>query len=329
MKTHLIYFFAILRDTTFRRIGNYIAAHLAYLYSLLFNRPFLSRAPFAISVEPVRGCNLSCSGCPAGNTKGTEIKTIDPDLYRKTIDDVSQHTFYLQLWFQGEPLLHPEIDYLIKYSRIKGMFTVIATNGVLMNGSVCETLIGCGLQRIIVSMDVPGDDSSFSVGGNYQMVKQNIETLAKLKIKHKTSFPLIEAQMVVTSHNENHCETFRKDLRDAGADIIKLKSAWFADLNDPSLPVPIKNSRYRKNPDGTWSLRKSIRNKCSRIFTTMVVTFNGDVIPCCFDKNCIYVMGNINNEPLLKIWKNIVFRKFRKGILDDREKTGICNNCLS
>ena len=153
--------------------------------------------------------------------------------------------------------------------------------------------------------------------------------LALLKKKHKTSFPLIEAQMVVTSHNENDCDTFRNDMKKAGADIIKLKSAWFPDLNDPSLPVPIKNSRYRKNPDGTWSLRKSIRNKCSRIFTTMVVTFNGDIIPCCFDKNCSYVMGNINNKPLLKIWKNVVFRKFRKGILDDREKTGICNNCLS
>lgn len=329
MKTQLIYFFAVLKDTTFRRIANYIAMQIAYRHSLLFGRPFLPYAPVAISVEPVRGCNLSCGGCPAGNIKGADIKNINPDLFRKIIDEVSRHTFYLQLWFQGEPLLHPEIDYLIKYSRTKGMFTVIATNGILLNGSLCETLIRCGLHKIIVTIDVPGNKDSFSVGGNYKKGRENLEMLTNLKKKYKTSFPLIEAQMIVTSHNEKECDTFRKDMKDAGADTIKLKSAWFPDLRNPDLPVPEKHSRYRKNTDGTWRTKMPLHNKCMRIFTTMVVTYNGDVVPCCFDKGCNHIIGNISDHPLMNIWKNAGFRQFRLRILKDRKGVSMCRNCTS
>jgi len=327
VKSDFIYIAAILRDTSFRRIANYLAYWPGYWLSLLFGKPFVFSSPFALSVEPVRGCNLSCSGCPAGGIKSNELKYISPDLFKKITDEVSSGVFYLQLWFQGEPLLHPQIETLIQHARLRKMFVVIATNGILLNEAVCETLVKSGLQKIIISIDVPGTNGDFSVGGNYNQALQNLVTLAKIKQKHYTSFPLIEAQMIVTADNETETKRFKTEMKAAGANKAKLKSAWFPDLNNKDLPVPGKHSRYRKNDDGSWRSRKTLRNRCSRIFSTMVVTYSGDVVTCCFDKNGNYIIGNIYDKPLIKIWKGNKFNEFRQKILSKRKYVDICRNC--
>ena len=327
MKLSFLYILSILKDTSFLRIVNYIAIWPGYWISVIIKKPVLFSQPFALSAEPVRGCNLSCSGCPAGNISGKEIKTIEADLFKRIINDVASHTFYLQLWFQGEPLLHTEIDTLIQYARQKKMFVVIASNGILLNASVCEMLIKSGLSKIIVSINVSGKKSDFNVGGNYTNGKNNISLLSELKKKHKTSFPIIEAQMTVNAENEALTDMFKKEMKACGANKISLKTTWFENLNDINLPVPVKHSRYCKNPDGTWRPKKAIRNKCFRIFSTIVVTYNGDVVPCCFDKNIKYSMGNISEHNLMEIWKSERFNKYRSHVLKNRKINDICRNC--
>lgn len=58
-----------------------------------------------------------------------------------------------------------------------------------------------------------------------------------------------------------------------------------------------------------------------------VITWEGDVIPCCFDTEARYKMGNIFEERLEDIWNNEKYQSFRKTILNQQEQMMICKNC--
>jgi radical SAM protein with 4Fe4S-binding SPASM domain len=60
-----------------------------------------------------------------------------------------------------------------------------------------------------------------------------------------------------------------------------------------------------------------------------VITWDGKVIPCCFDKDADHILGNINEDSFRKIWTGQRYTIFRKGILNGRKMTEICRNCTS
>jgi radical SAM protein with 4Fe4S-binding SPASM domain len=58
-----------------------------------------------------------------------------------------------------------------------------------------------------------------------------------------------------------------------------------------------------------------------------VVTWDGKVVPCCYDKDADHQQGNLLEEPLSEIWKNQNYIAFRKQVLKNRTETEICKNC--
>jgi radical SAM protein with 4Fe4S-binding SPASM domain len=60
-----------------------------------------------------------------------------------------------------------------------------------------------------------------------------------------------------------------------------------------------------------------------------VVSWNGKVLPCCFDKDAEYVMGDLNEDTFRDIWTGPKYRIFRKSVLTERRLNDICLNCTS
>jgi hypothetical protein len=48
---------------------------------------------------------------------------------------------------------------------------------------------------------------------------------------------------------------------------------------------------------------------------------------CCFDKNNIHKIGNVQNENIKTIWNGKKYNDFRKIILTDRKSIPMCRNC--
>jgi radical SAM protein with 4Fe4S-binding SPASM domain len=63
------------------------------------------------------------------------------------------------------------------------------------------------------------------------------------------------------------------------------------------------------------------------MWTGCVITFNGDVVPCCFDKNAEYNMGNIKDTSIEKLWKSKKYQAFRRQLIKDRSSIEMCRNC--
>jgi radical SAM protein with 4Fe4S-binding SPASM domain len=95
----------------------------------------------------------------------------------------------------------------------------------------------------------------------------------------------------------------------------------------PLLPKNLKYSRYKPGPDGRWVLKNSLHNECWRMWTSCVVTWDGRVVPCCFDKDAKYQLGQLTGNTFAEIWNGEKYRQFRNQILRNRKSIDICRNC--
>ncbi len=98
--------------------------------------------------------------------------------------------------------------------------------------------------------------------------------------------------------------------------------------NDPNNLIPTidKYSRYRKTGNGT-EFKGKLSNQCWRLWHDPVITWDGIVAPCCFDKDAQHRLGNLKEKSFKEIWKNGEYTKFRTQILKGRKNIDICANC--
>ncbi len=57
------------------------------------------------------------------------------------------------------------------------------------------------------------------------------------------------------------------------------------------------------------------------------MTWDGDIVPCCFDKDAKYVMGNIHQQSFKDIWNGQKYHEFRAQLFQNRKEIDICRNC--
>jgi radical SAM protein with 4Fe4S-binding SPASM domain len=63
------------------------------------------------------------------------------------------------------------------------------------------------------------------------------------------------------------------------------------------------------------------------MWSSAVITVNGELVPCCFDKDANYKMGNIKKTSFEKVWRSKEYNAFRNQIFLDRSQIEICKNC--
>lgn len=284
--------------------------------------------PYAATVEVSSFCNLRCPECPTGNNALTREKGLmDTGLYQKILSGIKENTFYINLSFQGEPFMNNMLPEMIRIASGMNFFVNIATNGQFLNEDNCRLIVKNRLSRLLVSFD--GIDSQsyekYRVGGNLQNVIDGVKLLAETKKKENSPFPVIVLQLLVNKFNEKRIEEFKLISRDCGADYFILKSMQIT-CNKEFLPENSRYSRYFIS-DGRLIRKKNYKNRCLRLWTTLVVTWQGDVVPCCYDKDAVHRFGNFAGSTLKKIWYDKEFCRFRSTILKNRKSVNICQLC--
>lgn len=323
---------AFLSSITLRRGWNLIVSNFSFGVSVFFKKPIILGKPYSISIEPTTRCNLACPECPVGNKSlRRERGDISAENFREIIEKVHKDILFANLFLQGEPMMHPDLAVLIAAAAKKKIYTCISTNGHFLNEKNCSDIIQAGLSRIIISLDGTDAESyeSYRKGGNFNKVLHGIQSLIKTRENLKCSHPNVILQFIVFGTNEHQISEVKKLGQSLGVDRVEIKSAQHYNLsleNDLISKQP-KFSRYRLNEAGGWELRKKYRNRCKRIWTTAVVTREGDLISCCFDKNADFKFGNLLQQSLNSIWKGRQFRTFRGKILTARSSMVICRNC--
>jgi radical SAM protein with 4Fe4S-binding SPASM domain len=80
-------------------------------------------------------------------------------------------------------------------------------------------------------------------------------------------------------------------------------------------------------PNGKFKLKNRLDNNCWKMWSSAVITWDGAVVPCCFDKDATHKFGNITTQKFKTIWKSKPYSSFRQSILKGRNQIEICKNC--
>ncbi len=283
--------------------------------------------PPAINIELSSRCNLSCPECVTGaGLLKRKNDFIDYSLAAKIAAELSGRTLSAWLYFQGEPMLHPRFFDIM--SLFRRMRPVISTNGHFLDEENCRMLADSALEKIIISYDgaTPAVYNMYRKGGDHTLVSDGIGRLART-IKQRGSKVKIELQFLMHRYNEHEVHEAQAFARSVGA-LFRIKSMQVLDYERAGywMPADARKSRYLQS-DGQWKPLTSPSRGCFRMWTTAIVTVDGDVVPCCFDKYAGHAMGNINDKTFGDIWNCEKYKSFRETVIRSRASVDICSGC--
>jgi len=322
-----------LRKLTLRKAINAGKVLASYYISKWRGRPDQWGKPISISIEPTTSCNLRCPECPSGLRQFTRpTGMLKNDFFRGTVDQLQDSLLYLIFYFQGEPYLNPQFLDMVKYASERGIYTATSTNAHYLRDDVARRTVESGLDRLIISIDGTTQDvyESYRVGGKLEKVLEGTRNIIKWKKELKSRTPNVIFQFLVVRPNEHQIDEVKRLGREIGVDEVRLKTAQVYDYeNDPNQLIPTKTefSRYVRDSSGAMQFRNELPNSCWRLWHSCVITWDGLVVPCCFDKDATHRLGDLKKEKFDDLWQGEDYQRFRASILRSRSEIDICTNC--
>ena len=322
-----------LKKLTFHRAVNAAKVFGSYQVSKWAKRSVQWGYPISISFEPTTSCNLRCPECPSGlRAFSRPTGMLKKDFFSETIDQLSRELMYLVFYFQGEPYLNPDFLDMVQYASSKKIYTATSTNAHYLSDANARRTVESGLDRLIISIDGTTQEiyQQYRVGGNLTKVLEGAANIVKWKKELKSKTPFVIFQFLVVRHNEHQIEEVQKLAKEIGVDQVRLKTAQVYDYeNDPNKLIPTINkySRYKKDKNGKMEFRGNNANHCWRLWHDPVITWDGTVVPCCFDKDARYKLGSLYQQSFKELWHNKDYQNFRSQVLESRKNIDICANC--
>ena len=322
----------LLSKLTATRVANATKIFSSYQYSRWRGIATIKGLPISIAIEPTTACNLRCPECPSGlRSFKRPTGMLDVDLFKGVIDQLAPSLNYLTFYFQGEPFLHPQFLEMVKYASDKGIYTATSTNAHFLKDDHAKAAVLSSLDRLIISIDGTTQDTyeSYRVGGSLDKVVEGTKTILHWKKKLKSKTPHVVFQFLVVKPNEHQIPEVYKLAHELGVDQVVLKTAQIYDFKNGSHLIPDQDrySRYRKNGDGSYAIKNKLENHCWKMWHSCVITWDGKVVPCCFDKDAQYALGDLTGNSFADVWHGKSYEAFRSTLLRSRSEVEICKNC--
>ena len=316
---------------TFKRTLNAAKVVSSFILSIIFRKPIVWGMPVSFSIEPTNYCNLKCPECPSGLGELTRpLGLLKLEDFKKFIDQIKRTGFYVQLFFQGEPYINKNLPAMIKYARENRIYISVSTNGLLVSKKNVDVILENAPDKLIFSIDGLDEETyqNYRVGGTFKKADSGLKLLIRRKEELKKNQPFVELQFIVMKQNEHQIEEVVKYGKEIGVDKVLLKTMQVSSYENAIhfLPSNQKYSRYILK-DGSVKIKNKLKDHCFALWRTSVMTWDGKIVPCCFDKDAEFELGSLEKNSFKEIWKSEPYQDFRKGVLRNRKGLEMCNNC--
>jgi radical SAM protein with 4Fe4S-binding SPASM domain len=323
----------ILKHLSFYRLWNLVALKLSFYLSRIFKKPILWGKPYSVSIEPTTACNLACPECPSGLKKFSRpTGKLTLETNKNILSQIGKQLFYINYYFQGEPFLNPEFLAFVREAKKHKIYTSTSTNAHFITKQKALEIVESGLDRLIISIDgiTQKTYENYRINGSLEKVIEGTKNLTEAKKQIKSNLPHLIFQFLVVKQNEHEVHEIFQLAKRLGIDEVRLKSAQVYNFENGNVLIPENESfsRYVKNKNGTYRLKSKPVNHCWRMWSSCVFTWDAKIVPCCFDKDAMFLIGAIDNYiNFATIWHSKTYMKFREQILLDRSQIEICKNC--
>jgi radical SAM protein with 4Fe4S-binding SPASM domain len=287
--------------------------------------------PISYSIEPTNHCNLQCPECPSGlGTLTRPLGLLKQDDFKKLVDEIKDTAFYIQLFFQGEPYINKNLPEMIRYAQSKNIYISISTNGHFINEKNVNFVLDNAPDKLIFSVDGLDEESyqKYRVGGTFKQADEGLRSLIKRKKERRLKKPFVEFQFIVMKQNEHQLDDVKKYCKDVGVDKLVFKTMQISSYENAMKFLP-SNNKYRRYTleNHSFKIKNEIKNHCFALWRTSVITWDGRVVPCCFDKDAVNEIGILNGKSFSNVWSSNEYSNFRNKILSSRKSVPMCTNC--
>jgi radical SAM protein with 4Fe4S-binding SPASM domain len=276
--------------------------------------------PVTLNIESTNLCNLNCTMCPR-RFMTRKVGMMDFTLFKKIIDESCGFVELVRLHLFGEPLLHKGIVDMINYAENSGIRTVVSTNATMLDERISQEILVSELSFLVLSLDAAKKDTYEKVRASrdFDKVISNIEKFL-VKVSEQKSLKIIVAiQMIRMLNNKREEELFIK--RWLGKKNVHI---FFKDFNDWAGQIE-EISRLGQTSSLILDQNKS---HCFNLWSSLSIYWDGTVVPCCYDYDGSYLLGNVNNQTLFSIWNNEKMEKIRNAhTCYAQNQIKLCSKC--
>lgn len=330
LRAKILLFTCYLRYLKAKSVVNLVLLRISYYTSVMLRKPVMLAVPSYYSIEPVNYCNLACPECPTGNgTMQRPARMIDFDSAVFFVNSIKSQALHINFYFQGEPFLYPQLHLLIQEADRRRIVTAVSSNGHFLSVQRAEDIIRSGLKKLIISLDGYSQESysRYRRKGEFSKVLETIRVISDAKRRLGTVYPIVCAQVLILSSTELFLREIKRIAYNAGADIVEFKTAQFyaLEIREELLPK-YSTSRYHRTNNG-YIHSGTAKNWCWRAWSNPVVCSDGQIVPCCYDKNAEFAFGIADDAISSNIWHGNKRIRFLGKVLQDRNLIEMCRNC--
>lgn len=315
-----------------KRLTNAYQVYRSFGHSRSAGRAAIKGLPISISVEPTTACNLKCPECPSGlRSFRRPTGRLKQDLFDDLISELHETLLYLIFYFQGEPYLNADFLEMVNTACRHNIYTATSTNGHFLDTENAKRTVQSGLSRLIISIDGVTQETyeSYRKEGSLAKVLEGTQEIIRWKRKLNSPTPAVVWQFLVVRPNEHEVRDLYKLAREYKVDKVALKTAQIYDYENGNelIPVEARYSRYTQNSNGKWALKNRMLDECWKMWHSCVLTWDGQVVPCCFDKDATHAIGKIGEQSFSGIWYSEAYNQFRNQLFESRDQIEMCKNC--
>jgi radical SAM protein with 4Fe4S-binding SPASM domain len=280
--------------------------------------------PEVLAIETTNACMMDCEMCPRREMT-RKVGHMEFGLFKKIVDEAKEYSEWIWLHLLGDPLLHPEIEKLIRYAHSVGIKTRISTNPNCLTERKTRDIIDAGLDLIHISLDGTDNTSYQSVRGknaDYDQAIVNIDRLIRIRNEMGIKHPIIRIAIIRMEKTKNLIEDFKRLWSDRGVDDIVVTDyvTW-----DGSIQRIVD---FAGDNNLSAGYNSPIQRTCFLPWMSVEILWDGRVVPCCYDSDGKNVLGDLKHESLKSIWNNqpmIALR--RQHISFNYANNNLCASC--
>jgi MoaA/NifB/PqqE/SkfB family radical SAM enzyme len=273
--------------------------------------PVVKGYPPFLKVEPTNLCNLKCPNCFSGSGADKRGKgLLDFDMYKKVIDEIGDFLIKINLYFWGEPFLHPRLFDMVSYAANRNIGTCVSTNFLLFSEEKAEELLISGLDHLIICFDGVDQQTyeAYRKGGSFDKFLKNMEILSKVRRERNLYSTIVDVQFLVFDYNIDQIEDAKRLIKPFEFDRFTLKM-------DAEQKEPYNPDTFRSNVPCYW------------LWLVPTISWDGTLTPCCDMPPTNF--GNLYKQTFMEIWngeKYVEARNLYKHADPQRSKS-MCTFC--
>ncbi len=299
----------------------------------------MSKTPHVFNIETTNYCNMTCVMCQRTADLQRPLRHMDLKTYKAVVDSMqpvsdeemndwqafvnnhlrkdrapSENNFYYDVISKcvtlhgfGAPLLDPLLPERVEMLTRKKIPSYFSETPANIRLDLIKNLFDAGVAYIKFAVDSLDDDCTKEIRGkqadftkSYQKI---LEVLAlKEKMKAKTTIVVTMLDFYGDYSPQSEPYRFLKlwEGRDVYVFVKTVDNKWLLDQKGAAQKAQGENQNHYS------------KQYCEFPWTSVTILVDGSVVPCTQDVNGEWTFGNVNEEPLEKIWQSEKFKEFRK-----------------